>query len=147
MLTLQSYRMYILLVYHFDMEYIVAISWIVIMYNDLCSQCTLVSSLEWYEGCSKIALSNDVNLRLVTMSFMDVIFAHYSDAIMSTLTSQITGVSIVYSSDCSGADQIKHHRSGSLAFVRGIHRSPVNSPHKGPVTQKMVPFDDVIVDI
>ena len=29
--------------------------------------------------------------------------------------------------------------------VRGIHRSPVNSPHKGPVTRKMFPFDDVIV--
>ena len=35
--------------------------------------------------------------------------------------------------------------SASLAFVRvrGIHREPVNSPHKGPVTRKMFPFDDV----
>ena len=33
----------------------------------------------------------------------------------------------------------------SLAFVRGIHRSPVNSPHKWPVTPKMFPFDDVIM--
>ena len=32
-----------------------------------------------------------------------------------------------------------------MAFVRGIHRSPVNSPHKGPVTRKMFPFDDVIM--
>ena len=32
------------------------------------------------------------------------------------------------------------------AFARGIHRWPVNSPHKGPVTQKMFPFDDVIDD-
>ena len=32
-----------------------------------------------------------------------------------------------------------------MAFVRGIHRWPVNSPHKGPVTQKMSPFDDVIM--
>ena len=31
--------------------------------------------------------------------------------------------------------------------MRGIRRSPVNSPHKGPVTRKMVPFDDVIVFI
>ena len=31
------------------------------------------------------------------------------------------------------------------AFVRGIHRWPVNSPHKGPVTRKMFPFDDVIM--
>ena len=34
-----------------------------------------------------------------------------------------------------------------LAFVRGIHRSPVNSPHKGPVTRKMFPFDDVIMNV
>ena len=33
----------------------------------------------------------------------------------------------------------------SLAFVRGFHRWPVNSPHKGPVTRKMFPFDDVIM--
>ena len=41
-----------------------------------------------------------------------------------------------YSTVCSGADQRKHQSSASLAFVRGIHRSPVNSPHKGPVTRK-----------
>ena len=35
--------------------------------------------------------------------------------------------------------------SASLAFVRGIHRWPVNSPHKGPVTRKMFPFDDGIM--
>ena len=33
----------------------------------------------------------------------------------------------------------------SLAFVRGIHRRPANSPHKWPVTRKMFPFDDVIM--
>ena len=27
----------------------------------------------------------------------------------------------------------------------GIHRGPVNSPHKWPVTRKMFPFDDVIM--
>ena len=27
----------------------------------------------------------------------------------------------------------------------GIHLGPVNSPHKGPVTRKMFPFDDVIM--
>ena len=32
-------------------------------------------------------------------------------------------------------------------FVRGIHRSPVNSPHKAPVTRKMFPFDEVIMII
>ena len=44
-----------------------------------------------------------------------------------------------------GADQRKHQSSASLAFVRGIHRWSVNSPRKGPVTRKMVPFDDVIM--
>ena len=39
----------------------------------------------------------------------------------------------------------KHQSSSSLAFVWGIHRSPVNSPHKWPVTRKMFPFDDVIM--
>ena len=42
-------------------------------------------------------------------------------------------------------DQRKHQSSTSLAFVWGIHRWPVNSPHKGPVAQKMFPFDDVIM--
>ena len=39
----------------------------------------------------------------------------------------------------------KHQSSASLYFVRGIHRWPVNSPHKRPVTRKMFPFDDVIM--
>ena len=43
------------------------------------------------------------------------------------------------------ADQRKHQSSASLAYVRGIHRGPVNSPHKWPVTWKMLPFDDVIM--
>ena len=39
----------------------------------------------------------------------------------------------------------KHQSSASLAFVREIHRGPVNFPHKWPVTRKMFPFDDVIM--
>ena len=35
--------------------------------------------------------------------------------------------------------------TASLAAVRGIHRGPVNSPHKWPVTRKMFPFDDVVM--
>ena len=64
---------------------------------------------------------------------------------MSTMASQITSLTIVYSIVYSGVDERKHHGSASLAFVRGIHRRPVNSPHKGPVTRKMFPFDDVIM--
>ena len=39
----------------------------------------------------------------------------------------------------------KHQSSSSLTFVRGIQRSPLDSPHKGPVTRKMFPADDVII--
>ena len=45
----------------------------------------------------------------------------------------------------TGTDQRKHQNYAPLAFARGIHRWPVNSPHKGPVTRKMFPFDDVIM--
>ena len=70
---------------------------------------------------------------------------HNSDVMMGAMASQITGVLIVYSTVCSGADQRKHQSSASLAFVRGIHRWPVNSPHKRPVTRKRFPIDDVIM--
>ena len=72
---------------------------------------------------------------------------HYNDVIMGTMASQITSLTIVYSAVYSGADQRKHQRPASLAFVRGIHRGLVNSPHKWPVTRKMFPFDDVIMHI
>ena len=71
--------------------------------------------------------------------------AHYHDVIMTTVASQITSLAVVYSTVYSDADQRKHQSSASLAFVWGIHRGSVNSPHKGPVTRKMFPFDDVIM--
>ena len=66
---------------------------------------------------------------------------------MSATASQITNLTIVYSIVHSDTDQRKHQSSASLAFVRGIHRGPVNSPHKWPVTRKMFSFDDVIMAI
>ena len=71
--------------------------------------------------------------------------SYSSDAIMGAMTSQITSLTIVYSTVYSDVDQRKHHSSASMAFVRGIHRWPVNSTHKGPVTGKMFSFDDVII--
>ena len=64
---------------------------------------------------------------------------------MGAMASQITSLTIVYSAVYSDADRRKHQRSASLAFVRGIHRAPVNSPQKWPVTRKMFPLDDVIM--
>ena len=72
---------------------------------------------------------------------------HYDDDIMSAIASRITSLTTVYLIVYSRADQRKHQSPASLAFVPGIHRRPVNSPHKGPVTQRMVPFDDVIMII
>ena len=71
---------------------------------------------------------------------------HCSDVIMSTMGSQITSLTIVYSTVYSDADQgnIKAPRHWP---VRGIHRWPVNSTHKGLVTRKMSPFDDVIMRV
>ena len=63
----------------------------------------------------------------------------------SKIASRITSLTIVYSTIYSGPDQTKHQSSASLAFVRGIHRAPVNFPHKWPVTRKMFPFDDFIM--
>ena len=70
---------------------------------------------------------------------------HYCDVIMVAVASQITSLTIVYSTVYSDADQRKHQSSASLAFVWGIHRGLVNSPHKLPVTRKMFPFNDVIM--
>ena len=70
---------------------------------------------------------------------------HYSDVVMGVIASQITSLTIDYSAVYSDADQRKHQRTASPAFVRGLHRWPVNSPHKWPVTRKMFPFHDVIM--
>ena len=80
-----------------------------------------------------------------TLPKNDRYFTHYDDFIMTTMASQITSLIIVYSTVYSGADQRKHQSSASLAFVRGIHRGPVDSPHKWPVAREMFPFDDVIM--
>ena len=70
-------------------------------------------------------------------------YIHYSDVIMVTMGSQITSLTVVYSTVYSGADQIKYQSSASLYFVRGIHRWPL----KWPVTPKIFPFDDVIMSL
>ena len=72
-------------------------------------------------------------------------YRHYNDAIMSAMASQTTSLTIVYATVHSGEDQRKHQSSMSMAIVGEFHRWPVNSPHKGPVTRKMSPFDDVIM--
>ena len=60
----------------------------------------------------------------------------YNDVIMGAMASQITSLTSVYATVYTYADQKKYQSSASLAFVWGIHRWPVNSPHKGSVTRK-----------
>ena len=86
---------------------------------------------------------SDLLLKLYALNCF--VKAHYNDVIMAAKASQITSLTIVYSTVYFGADQRKHQSSASLAFVRAIHRWPVNSSHKWPVTRKMLPFDDVIM--
>ena len=65
---------------------------------------------------------------------------------MGAIASQITGVTIVYPTVYSSADQRKYQSSASIAFVKGIHRWAVNSPHKGSVTRKRFVCDYVIME-
>ena len=83
--------------------------------------------------------------RLMRLSPFNVSF-HQNDVIMGAMASQITSLTIVYSTVYSGAVQRKHQSSVSLAFVRGSHRWPVNSPHKWAVTREMFPFGDVVLN-
>ena len=80
-----------------------------------------------------------------TFIWVHTINVHCSDVIMGGMASQITSLTVVYSTVYSGADQRWYQSSASLAFVRGIHRWPLNSPNKGPMTRRMFPFDDIIM--
>ena len=96
--------------------------------------------------CLSYLFYNDLWVCFLELEYVHAVY-HYTDVIMGTIASQIATLTIVYPSVYSGADQRKHQNSESLAFVRGIHRGPVNSPHKWPVTRKMFPFDYVIMKL
>ena len=96
----------------------------------------------WFE-----APSRSYNVRHGNALFWSPCLAQindYSD-IISAVATQLTGVSIIHSTVCSGAEQRMRQSSASLVFVMGIHRWPVNSPHRGPVTRKMFPLDYAII--
>ena len=105
---------------------------------------TYVSKMEpwcWQLRGTRFLFTYLQNKKSYEYSFLIIGSSHYNGVIMSTMAYQITGVSIVYSS----AGHRQHQSSASLAFVRGIHRWPVDSPQKGPVSRKMFPFDDIIM--
>ena len=90
-----------------------------------------------------------VNNTAVSIAFICILFNTFLFP-LQWRNQERNGVSNHQPHDCLlkrlfSADQRKHQNSVSLAFLRGIHRSTVNSPHKGPVARKMFRFDDVIM--
>ena len=66
---------------------------------------------------------------------------HYINVIMTTMASQITSLTVVYSTVYSDTDQRKHQSSASLAFVWGIHQDRWIPRTKGQLRGKCFPFD------
>ena len=127
------------------LSYVVVIYIYIYIFQKGCSDhefqlCTItfVMSVKWLTKC------NMTIFEVLLDSFL-LPNDHYDGVRMGTVASQITSRTIVYSIVYSDADQRKHQSSAALAFVREIHRGPVNSPHKWPVSRKMFPFDDVIM--
>ena len=89
-------------------------------------------------------ISTGISFTLYSI-FHEISPRHYNGVTVGAMASQITSLTIVYWAVYSSDDRRKHQSSASLAFQRGIHRRPVNSPHKWAVTRKMFPFNDVIM--
>ena len=108
--------------------------------RELVGRLTMAGDIDWRRWMTSFLIPHAKRLTAIYISI-----SHYSDVIMRVMASQIISLTVVYWTVYSGADQRKHQSCASLAFVRGIHRWAVNSPHEGPVTRKMFVFDDVIM--
>ena len=98
------------------------------------NSCILEICCQWFNWNNGL-VSNWQHARGWT-SDVQIRKCHYNDVIMNALASQITSLTIVDLAVYLGADQRKRQSSASLAL---------NSPHEGPVTRKMFPFDGVIM--
>ena len=131
------------IILHFELHQPFRISSYVILFN-LCFVIKIqICTRSWFSF--RLSISNQHAASII--NDVHTCSNHYNDVIISAMASQITSITIVYSIVYLDADQRKHQSSASLAFVRGIHRWPVNSPHNWPVTRKMFPFDNVIMDL
>ena len=100
------------------------------MPNSSCTRYTTFCMFQWYV-CRSI---NNLKPKLI----------HYIDVIMGAMAFHMTSLTIVYSTVYSCAD----HRAPKLrvsGLCVDIHQWPMNSPHKWPVTRKIIPCDDVIL--
>ena len=116
-------------------EVVTIINWWISLSNSIYISIRLPTFMCWTVWRSKLVYTFHINPK----------HSHALQWRHNMIASQITSLTNVYSTVYSGADQRKHQSSASLAFVRGIHRGPVNSLHKWPVTRKMFPFDDIIM--
>ena len=113
--------------------------------SQLSARCCLVSGIsecdhgedKWMENMSTAFVMSETGMNTAPYITMTSQWARWR------LNSPVSPV--FYSTVYSGAYQRKHQSSASLAFVWGIHRWPVNCPHKWPVTRNFFPFDDVIM--
>ena len=98
-------------------------------------QCLLALSVYSPHCVGRAALSVQMGAERGWLYYM----VHYSDVIMNAMASQISSLTIVYSTVYPGTDERQHQSFASLALCAG------NSPHNGPVTRKMFPFYDIIM--
>ena len=114
-----------------------------IPYNiNLLSTELMTKTWSWYQlSITARYILTIYNVKLNMLNWLPL--KHYNAVIVSVMSSQITSLTIVYSTVYPDADQRNNQSFVSLAFVRGIHWWSVSFPHQ--VTWKMVPFDGIMV--
>ena len=117
-------------------QIVVRIVWLKTLTFTVHNQVLVEVLLELIEPCWK--QQNKHAGRLTRENSYKTSLSHYSDVIKSP-------ASRLFAQPFVQAGQRKHQSSASLAFVRVIYRRPMHFPHKGPITQKMFPFDNVIM--
>ena len=115
------------------------------VFHDIRKKYFMSSHFPWYSQISFHYISFCRWKQHPSSSVWVKITSHYNDIIMGTVLSQISSLTIVYSTFDSDPDERKHQSSTSLTFVLGIHGGLMNSPHKWPLTWKMFRFDDIIM--
>ena len=118
-----------------------SLRWVSDGYPVLHSSLFTLCYAEWTYNLACRSYKPDKSPTMVTEN----VVVHYIDVIMTTVASQITSLVVVYSIVYSGADERKHQKLCVTGLCTGNSPGPVNSPHKGPVTLEMFPFDDVIM--
>ena len=89
-----------------------------------CRHIQIYLKMSCFCSSPKVLAHRERGVYVYVYIYIYIYIYHYTDVTMNAMASQITGLSIVYSNICPGADQRKHQTSTPLTFVRGIHRFP-----------------------